>query len=66
MGCEAIVVLTKEQLGFKAKGLEVIGVSRSYKLRESPAPYSGILSHENAALRPQNEQFLEAIPSMST
>ena len=52
---------TKEKLGFKAKGREVIGGDGSYELRESPAPYNGILGHENAVLRPQNEYPWEDI-----
>jgi hypothetical protein len=37
------------------KGLEVIGENRSYELKESPSPYKGLLEHENAVLRSQNE-----------
>jgi hypothetical protein len=55
VGSEAFVRATKEQLGFKARGREVIGREGSYELRESAAPYEGILGHENAVLRPQNE-----------
>ena len=46
---------TKEKLGFKAKGREIIGGDKSYELRESPAAYKGILRDGNAVLRPQNE-----------
>ena len=66
VGSEAFVTATKEKLGFKAKGREVIGVNRAYELRESPAPYKGILGHENAVLMPQNEYYWEDIPSIST
>jgi hypothetical protein len=65
-GSEAFVAATKEKLGFKAKGREVIGVSGSYELREPPAPYKGILRHENAVLRPQNEYFWENNSCIST
>jgi hypothetical protein len=57
MGSEAFVAATKEKLGFKARGREVIGVNGSYELRESPTPYKGLLGHENAVLRPQNQYF---------
>ncbi len=54
VGSESFVTATKEKLGFKAKGREVIGGDGSYELRESPASYKGILGHENAVLSPQN------------
>ena len=57
---------TKEKLGSKAKGREVIGVDGSYELRESPGPYKGILGHENAVLRPQNEYFWDDTSCIST
>jgi putative transposase len=59
VGSEAFVTATKEKLGFKAKGREVIAGEGSHQLKESPAPYTGILAHENAVLRPQNEFFWE-------
>ncbi|MEW6665055.1 MAG: hypothetical protein AB1512_07530 [Thermodesulfobacteriota bacterium] len=65
VGSEAFVMPTKEKLGFKAKGREVIGVNRGYELRESPAPYEGTSGHENADLRLQNEYSWEDIPSIS-
>ena len=60
------MTLTKEKLGFKAKGREVIGVEGSYELRESPAPYNGILGHENPALRPHNEYVWDDTSCIST
>jgi len=57
VGSEAFVTATKEKLGLKAKGREVIGGDGSYELRESPAPYSGILGHENNVLRFENTCF---------
>jgi len=44
------VSATKERLGAKAKGREVIG-GGVYELRESPGPYKAILGHENGGLR---------------
>ena len=48
---------TKKRLEFKARAREVIGGCGSYELKESPSPYSSILGHENAVLKPQNEHF---------
>ena len=56
---------TKEQLGIKAKGREVVGGDGSYELREPPAPYNGILGNENAVLKPQNEYPWEDIGCIS-
>lgn len=57
VGSEKFVRATKEKLGLKAKGREVVGGVGSYMLQEPPASYRGILGHENAVLRPQNEYF---------
>jgi putative transposase len=57
VGSEKFVTATKEKLGFKAKGREVVGGDGSYMLQESPASYKGILAHENAVLRPENTYF---------
>jgi hypothetical protein len=54
VGSESFVMMTKEKLGIKAKGREVVGEDASYVLRESPASYSSILGHENDVLRPEN------------
>ena len=48
-------LIDKETLGVKGEGRAVIGGDESYELRESPASYKGILGHENAVLRPQDE-----------
>ena len=66
VGNEAFVMMMKEKLGNKAKGREVVGGDGRYVLRESPAPYDGILGHENATLRLQNEYFWEDIDRIST
>lgn len=66
VGSEKFVMLTKEKLGFQAKGREVIGVDGSYELRESPAPYNGILGHENPVLRPHNKYFWDDTSCIST
>jgi putative transposase len=59
VGSEKFVKATKEKLGFKAKGREVIGGAGSYELKESPALYKGILVRENVPLRLENEYFWE-------
>ena len=57
VGSESFVMMTKEKLGIKAKGREVVGEEGSYVLREPPAPYSSILGYENDVLRPENAYF---------
>jgi putative transposase len=57
VGSELFVTVTKEKLGVKGKGREVIGGDGSYELRESPVPYKAILGHGNGGLRLQNEYF---------
>ena len=57
VGSGRFVTTTKESLGDKGKGRAVIGGDGSYELRESPSAYVGILGHENAVLRLQNEYF---------
>jgi hypothetical protein len=66
VGSEAFVAAAKEKLGYKAKGRDVIGANGSYELRESLAPYKGILGHENAALEPENGYFWEDSCGIST
>jgi len=66
VGSETFVTATKEKLGFKAKGREVIGRDGRYELRESAAPYNGILGHENVVLKPQNEHLWEDSDWIST
>jgi putative transposase len=59
VGTESFVTMTKEKLGIKAKGREVIGGEGSHELSESAAPYKGVLGHENTALRLENTFFWE-------
>jgi putative transposase len=66
VGSEAFLAATKEKLGFKARGREVIEVNGSYELRESLTPYKGILGDENVVLRPENECFWEDSSDIST
>jgi putative transposase len=57
VGSESFVTMIQEKLGFKAKGRKVVGGDGRYVLQESPAPYHGILGHENDALRAENAYF---------
>ncbi len=57
VGSAVFVSATKDKLGIKGKGREVIGVDGSYELRESIAPYRGVLGHENEGLRLENTYF---------
>ena len=61
VGTEAFVMATKEKLGVKATGRELVGGDGSYELRESPARYSGILGYENEGLRLKNSCFSDDI-----
>jgi hypothetical protein len=54
VGGESFVNATRDKLGMKGKGREVIGVDESYALRELPAPYKTIFRAENDDLRLQN------------
>ena len=62
VGSAPFVTATKEKLGVKGIEREVIGVDGSYELRESPAPYKGILAHENEGLRLENSYFRDDNP----
>ena len=57
VGSGAFVSATKEKLGIKGKGREVIEKDGSYELRESAERYKVILGHESEAVRLQNTYF---------
>ena len=57
VGGKGFVENTKELLGLKAKGREVIKGQQAYELREAPASYSTDFGPENGPLRPQNSYF---------
>lgn len=57
MGSEGCVTATKEKLGIRAKGREVVGGDGGYELREAPAAYKGILGCEKNVLRLENTHF---------
>jgi len=54
VGSEAFVRDTKEKLGIKAMGREVMGANGSYELREPETPYKADFGPENADLRQEN------------
>ena len=66
VGSESFVTMTKEKLGSKAKGREVIGEDGSYVLQESPAPYNSGLGHKKDVLSPENGFFWEVNLCIST
>jgi REP element-mobilizing transposase RayT len=57
IGTDAFVRETKEKLGIRAAGREVIGGNESYELRESETPYKADFGHENGGLRQENGYF---------
>jgi len=65
VGSEPFVSATREKLGIKGQGREVIGTNGSYELRESSVPYRAILGHENDGLRPENGYFWNDTVGMS-
>jgi REP element-mobilizing transposase RayT len=57
VGSEAFVRDTKERLGIKAVGREIMGGDRSYELRESEVSYEANFQAENGDLRQENTFF---------
>jgi hypothetical protein len=58
VGSRSFVDTTREKLGIKVRGREVIEKNGSCELRESPEPYRAILGDENNSIRLQNAYFL--------
>jgi REP element-mobilizing transposase RayT len=54
VGCEAFVRDTKERLGIKAVGRQVVGDNGSYELREPEVSYEANFDPENGGLRQEN------------
>lgn len=54
VGSEGFVRDTKERLGIKAVGRDVIGANGSYELREPETPYEANFSLESEGLRQEN------------
>jgi hypothetical protein len=61
VGSEQFVAATKQLLGSKAKGRQVIGENETYELREAAAPYRAHFDLKNSVLRPENTYFWNAI-----
>jgi putative transposase len=57
IGAEAFVRDTKEKLGIRAMGREVIGAGEFYELREPEISYGANFGHENDDLRQENTYF---------
>jgi hypothetical protein len=57
IGTEAFVRNTKEKLGIRATGREVIRGTESYELREPETPYKPDFSYENEGLKQENRYF---------
>jgi hypothetical protein len=57
VGSKMFVEDTKERLGMKAHGREVIGGDGTYQLREATEPYGHIFDHQNDDLRVENRYF---------
>jgi len=57
VGSKRFVVATKEKLGIKAKGRNVLGQDDTHELREPPAPYKGHFGTEKGLLRPENTYY---------
>jgi hypothetical protein len=57
VGSEGFVRETKEKLGIKAMGREVIRADGSYELREPETPYGVDFGPENDDLRQENEFY---------
>jgi putative transposase len=57
VGSKEFVEDTKERLGMKARGYDVMGGDGTYQLREAPEPYRRTFDHENDGLRTENRYF---------
>jgi len=65
VGSREFVERTKERLGIRAKGREVLKAGDGYELREPAAPYEANSGHENADLRMQNAYSWSSYPEIS-
>ena len=65
VGNEAFVRETKEKLGIRAIGREVIGADGSYELRDPEIPYKAVFGPQNDDLREENAFFWELSVSRS-
>ena len=59
IGAEAFVRETKERLGIRAMGREVIGTNEYYELREPETSYKADFGQENDGLSQENRYFVD-------
>jgi len=57
VGSETFIEDTKERLGVKAMGRQVVGGDGNYELRDSGSSYKPDFGHENVGLSPKNTYF---------
>jgi hypothetical protein len=65
VGREALVRETKEKLGIRAVGREVIEGNGTYELREPQTPYEAVFGLENVDLREDNTFYRDISTSES-
>jgi hypothetical protein len=65
VGSVKFVTATKEALGFRAKGREVVGGNGRFELKVSQTAYWGIFALENAVLSLQNQYLWKDMQSIS-
>ena len=61
VGTGGFVKATRERLGIKAKGRQVVGENGSYQLKDPETAYTGNFDMENGDLRFENAYFWENI-----
>jgi putative transposase len=57
VGSKSFVEEVKTQLGFKAKGMDVVEGSKGYYLREEAASYTVLFRSEKNDIGPENTYF---------
>jgi len=57
VGSKEFVEDTKEQLGIRARGREVMGAEGTYQLREASEPYGYTFAPQNDDVRHENRYF---------
>lgn len=65
VGSEAFVRETKEKLGVRAIGREVMGADASYELRDPETSYGAVFGPQNDTLREENAFFWDLSVSRS-
>jgi hypothetical protein len=65
VGSKAFLEDTKERLGVRAIGREVIGGDRIYELREVKNSYNALFAPENSGLSSKNAYYWDVFHSIS-